>query len=146
MASQNMVSRKWKQLAIGMFLIGILLLVIVTCGFYTARLTLSDHRNLYYTLWKAGFRDYDWTVTKGGLLHDQEFREALRGLTVEEFEQRFPNTFYEMKSLPPNAVEGRTYYTDNYFSSRSGGHQYGFGWVVVFGNGRLLEFGYEKDI
>ena len=130
----------------GASLVAVLLLVVIVCGFHMARLTLSDHHNLYYTLWKAGLRDYDWTVASGGLLHDQEFRESLKGLTIEEFEARFPNTFYEMQTPPPNAIEGRSYYTDNYFSSRSDGHQYGFGWVVVFEDGRLLEFGYEKGI
>lgn len=146
MASQDTASTKWKRLAIGSSLIAVLFLVVIACGFYLARLTLSDHRNLYYTLWKTGLRDYDWTVAQGGLLHDHEFREALRGLTVEEFEQRFPNTFYEMQTPPPDAVEGRSYYTDNYFASRRDGHQYGFGWLVVFEDGRLLEFGYDKGI
>jgi hypothetical protein len=80
------------------------------------------------------------------MLHDLGFRESLRGLTVEELEKRFPNTFYEMQAPPPNAEEGRSYYTDNYFASRPDGHQYESGWVVVFKGGRLLEFGYEKGV
>lgn len=146
MTQQSTASRKWKRLAIGASLIGVFLLAVISCGLYMARLTLTDHRNLYYTLWKAGLRDYDWTVASGGLLHDHGYRDSLRGLTLEKFEQRFPNTFYKMQSPPPNAVEGRTYYTDNYFASRPDGHQYGFGWVVVFEDGELLEFGFEKGI
>ena len=129
-----------------MSLIGFLLLAVIVGTFYMARLTLSDHRNLYYTLWKAGLREYDWTVVKSGMLHDHGFRESLRELTLEEFEQRFPGTFYEMQTPPPRAEEGRSYYTDNYFASRPDSHQYGFGWIVVFKDGRLLEFGYEKGI
>lgn len=138
--------KKWKCLTVGVSAACFILIALIACALYMARLSLSDHHNLYYILWKAGLREYDWTVAKGGMLHDQGFRESLRGLTIEEFEKRFPSTFYEMQSPPPNAKEDRSYFTDNYFASRSDGHQYGFGWVVVFEKGRLLEFGYEKGI
>jgi hypothetical protein len=144
MTQQTTPPNRWKQLAIAALALCLILIGIIAFILDAARLSLSDHHNLYYTLWKHGLRDYDWTVTDGRMLHDHEFRESLHGLTLEEFENRFPNTFHKMQTPPPDAQAGRSYYTDNYFASQPNGHQHGFGWVVVFENGRLLEFGYEK--
>ena len=107
----------------------------------------AHHRNLYYTLWKMGLRDYDQTIALAGIIHDREFRESLGGLTVEEFEKVFPDTFYEMQSRPPSAIESRSYFIDNYSASRSDGQQYPFvGWVAIFENGRLVELRFEKGV
>ena len=133
-------------MAIGTSAACFVLIGLSACTLYMARLSLTDHRNLYYTMWKGGIREYDWTVTKAGILNDHGFRESLQGLTVEEFKKTFPNTFYEMQSSPPDARADRTYFTDNYFASRPGGHQYGFMWVVVFEKGRLINFGNDKGI
>ena len=146
MSQPSITPKKWKRTAIGASVACFIFIGLFACTLYLARLSLSDHRNLYYTLWKAGLREYDWTVAKGGMLHDHEFRESLRGLTIKEFEKRFPITFYEMQTPPPNAKEDRSYFVDNYFASQAGGHQYGFVWVVVFEKGKLLEFGNDKGI
>ena len=123
-----------------------ILIVLGACAFYMATLSLSDHRNLYCTLWKMGLRDYEQGVAKAVLL-DREFRESLKGLTVEEFEKVFPNTFYEMQSRPPSAIEGRSYFVDSYSASRSDGQQYPFvGWVAVFENGRLVKVEFDKGV
>lgn len=125
----------------------VILFVLVACVFYMATLSLSDHRNLYYTMWRVGLRDYDATVAKAGLIDDREFRESLKGLTVEEFEKVFPHTFYEMKRRPPSAREGRSFFVDDYSASRSIGQDDPFvGWMAVFDDGRLIEFEWHKGV
>lgn len=142
-----MSPKKWKRLSIGAFAFCVILTGLVACAFYCATLSLSDHRNLYFTLWKMGLRDYDQTVAKAGMFDDREFRDSLKGLTVEEFEKVFPNTFYEMHSPPPSAIEGRSYLVDNYSASRSIDQKYPFvGWVAIFENGRLVELEWEKGV
>lgn len=147
MSRPNVSQKKWKRLALGLSAICLILVSLIACGLHMARLSLSDHRNLYYTLWKSGLRDYDQTVAKAGMFHDREFRESLKGLTVEEFKKVFPNTFYEMQSRPPSAIEGRSYFVDNHSASRSDRQQYPFvGWVAVFENGRLVEVEWDKGV
>jgi hypothetical protein len=146
MTQPSITPKKWKRLAMGASAVCIALTGVFACALYMARMPLTDHRNLYYTLWKLGIREYDWTVTKAGMSNDHGFRESLQGLSIEEFNKTFPNTFYEMQSPPPGAKEGQTYFTDNYFASRPGGHQYGFMWIIVFEDGRLIRFGNDKGI
>lgn len=139
--------KKWRRLAIGASATSLLLMALGVCAFYTATLSLSDHRNLYYTLWKLGLRDYDQTVAKAGMFHDRPFRESLKGLTVEEFETVFPNTFFEMQGRPPCAIDGRSYFVDSYPASRSDGQSRPFvGWVAEFENGRLVGVEWEKGV
>ena len=137
---------RWKRVAILASTICVILSGIIGGGLYLSKLSLSDHHNLYYLLWKSGLRDYDWTVVQGGILHDQNFRESLVGKTPSEFKGIFPNTFHEMESSHYTDQPNKTFYTDNYAASRPEGHQYGFIWIVVFENGKLVEFGSDKGI
>ena len=146
MTHPSITQKKWKRLALALSPACLVLSGGFAVALYMAGMPLTDHRNLYYTLWKLGLREYDWTVTKAGMTNDHRFRKSLQGISIEEFNKTFPNTFHEMQSPPPGTKEDQTCFTDNYFASRPGSHQYGFMWIVVFEDGRLLRFDHDKGI
>ena len=113
-------------------------------GMFLAKQSLSTHYNLYYLMWKKGFRHYEAPVALSGMLHDKEFRLSLNGITVSEFESRFPSTFYEVRKLPPIAKEGQRFFIDSYERSIREDGSFGMVWLAVFENGRLIELYFSK--
>lgn len=122
-------------------------MVIVAVMIYMARQSPADHKNLYYVMWKLGLRDYASNIVLPGIFHDHDFRQSLRGISVEEFEDRFPATFYEMKWDPkPDASRKRTYWVDDYRAAAVGGHLYGMHWIAVFEDGKLVHLEFDKGV
>lgn len=101
---------------------------------------LSTHYNLYYSDWKEGKRAYEPVVALKGMYHDLEFRDSLKGMTVAEFERKFPNTFFEIQGGEPDAH--RRSFIDSYEDAKKGNASYG--WIAVFENDRLIELEFTK--
>lgn len=125
-----------------------ILLVVAICliggiGFL-ARQSLSTHYNLYYLMWKAGLRPYDPIVARAGMIHDLDFRQSLKGMTISEFERLFPSTFYEVGTLPPIARPGQRFFIDDYQQSKREAGGFGMVWLAIFEDGRLVELEFSK--
>ena len=119
-------------------------MVLLLVGMFLAKQSLSTHYNLYYLMWKNGFRCYEAQVALSGMFHDNEFRKSLNGITVSEFESRFPSTFYEVRKLPPIAKESQRFFIDSYERSIREDGSFGMVWLAVFENGRLIELYFSK--
>ena len=138
---------KWKALAIVSTALCLLLMFVMTCGFYLARLNQMDHHNLYYKLWKAGLRDYDWSIASRGMTHDLKFRQSLHGSTLEEFEERFPNTFHEKSGRVTKPSNNRhVIYARDYEYFETSGPLEGSGWKAIFIRGKLVDLSWDKGI
>ncbi len=118
--------------------------VLLLTGWFLAKQPLSTDYNLYYLMWKKGLRGYDSEVALSGMFHDREFCQSLLGITVSEFEARFPSTFYEVRKLPPVAKEGQRFFIDSYEQSKREDGSIGMGWLAVFESGKLIEFEFSK--
>ena len=144
MISDNYTIRRFRLCVIGLGLALACTMVLLLAGMYLAKKSLSTHYNLYYLMWKNGFRRYEAPVALSGMFDDQEFRRSLIGITVSDFESRFPLTFYEVRKLPPIAKEGQRYFIDNYERSIREDGAFGMVWLAVFENGRLVELYFSK--
>jgi hypothetical protein len=103
-----------------------------------ASYNLMTHYNLYYLNWKAGKRPYEAEVALSGMHHDREFRNSLKGITVEEFNRRFPSTFYEIRYPNDESPREKRIFTHSYEHAMKG--EAALGWRVEFQNDRLTEF------
>jgi hypothetical protein len=137
---------RWRFIAITSLVALALVGALLAAGVFLARQSLSTHYNLYYVMWKAGLRPYDSLIARSGMFHDHGFRSALLGISEDEFERRFPSTFYKIQSAPQSAKPNQTYYTDNYHQSRPGAHFYGPSWIAIFEDGRLISIEYDKGV
>lgn len=135
---------RWRFVAIISLLALALVTTLLAGGVFLARQSLSTHYNLYYVMWKAGLRPYDSLIARSGMFHDREFRASLLGISQDDFERRFPDTFFEIQNPPESAKPNQTFYTDNYHQSRPGAHFYGPSWIAVFEDGRLISLEYDK--
>jgi hypothetical protein len=106
---------------------------------FLAKQGLTTHYNLYYLLWKAGIRPYERPVAFAGLIHDRSYRQRFIGMTVEQIEHAFPNTFYKVRKLPPIAKPNQEFYIDDYQQARREEGGYGMCWRAIFEDGRLIE-------
>jgi hypothetical protein len=136
--------RRWRCTAI-LFITTTASLLFVLMGVtWLAVQPLDAQYNLYYLLWKAGIRPYDRTVVFSSLFYDQSCQQRFLGVTVNQFQQKFPNTFYKVRKLPPSAKPNQEYYIDNFQQAESEECTYGFCWLAIFEDGRLIEFGITK--
>jgi hypothetical protein len=103
-----------------------------------ASYNLMTHYNLYYLNWKAGKRPYEAEVALSGMHHDREFRNSLKGITVEEFNSRFPSSFYEIRYPNDESPREKRIFTHSYEHAMKG--EAALGWRVEFQNDRLTEF------
>jgi len=137
----------WRRTAILCAVLCALLALVIGFMLYMARQPSNDHKNLYYVMWKLGLRDYASNIALPGMVHDQSFRESLRGISVDEFQELFPATFYEMEWSPrPDTPQKRTYWVDDYQAATSSGHLYGIHWVAIFEGGKLVALEFDKGI
>lgn len=136
--------RRWRRTAIVLAVTTTCSLALLAVTAFFATQTLSTHYNLYYLLWKVGLRSYEQPVALAGLFHDHGYRHQLIGMTVAEFERTFPNTFYEVRKLPPIAKPNQVFYIDDYQSAQREDGLYGMCWKAVFEDGRLIEFEFFK--
>jgi hypothetical protein len=128
----------WKPLVVG---VPYVLLILILC---LAIQPLGSQCNLYYVLWKVGLRGYDARVVLGGMFHDHSYRQRFIGMSHAEFEALFPYTFFACTRQPPIAKSNETYYIDDYQQAKAQTGQYGMCWLVVFRDGRLVEFSFLK--
>lgn len=103
-----------------------------------ASYNLGTHYNLYYLNWKAGKRPYEAQVALSGMYHDRQIRNSLKGITVEEFNRRFPSTFYEIRYPNDELPQHKRIFTHSYEHAMKG--EAAHGWRVEFQNDRLTEF------
>ena len=103
-----------------------------------ASYNLMTHYNLYYLNWKAGKRPYEAEVALSGMHHDREFRNSLKGITVDEFNRRFPSSFYEIRYPNDESPREKRIFINSYEQAMKGEASYG--WRVEFQNDRLTEF------
>ena len=136
--------RFWKGLAIFLGLLSATLMAILVVGFTCARYDLMTHYNLYYLMWKSGYRRYEAPVALSGMFHDISYRDSLIGMSVEEFLKRFPATFYEVKVPPPIAAPNQRWFVDDYAQSIRPTGPGGMCWEAVFENNRLIHISFHK--
>jgi hypothetical protein len=79
-------------------------------------------------------------VALSGIFHDYAFRQSLLGSTMHQFEERFPHSFFKVVKPPPIAKPGQIYMISDLPQSRSSDGHFGFCWLAVFENDRLIEF------
>jgi hypothetical protein len=130
-----------RLIPIGLASTSLLALAIVV---FLACQTLNTRYNLYYLLWKAGWRRYESPVALSGMFHDHAFRRSLLGMTMQKFEERFPHTFFRVVKPPPVAKPGQVYMISDLAQSRNPDGHFGLCWLVVFENDRLIEFDFFK--
>ena len=106
--------------------------------------SLNTQYNLYDLLWKAGWRRNESAVALSGMFHDHAFRHSLLGSTMQQFEERFPHSFFKVVKLPPVAKQGQIYMISDLAQSRNSDGHFGFCWLAVFENYRLIEFNFCK--
>ena len=106
--------------------------------------TLGTQYNLYYLLWKAGFRTYEPQVALAGMFHDHAFRQRFIGMSRADFERRFPSTFYQLRRQPPIAKAGEVYFISDYRQATDESGAFSMCWMAVFRDDRLVEFDYAK--
>ena len=135
-----------RKLIIALSLLSLFLLKALVVVIYLARQDAGTHYNLNYLLWKNGLKRYEQSVALQGMTHDQEFRKNLNGISPTEFEKLFPSTFYEVKTLPPSALPGQRYFISDYDQAQRAGGGFGFVWLAVFENDRLIDLNIFKDI
>ena len=133
-----------RNVAIALAAISLSSFFAITCLWFLASQPLGSQGNLYYLMWRAGLRPYDSIVARAGMYHDHGFRDSLAGISIEQFERIFPNTFYEVQVLPPSAKPRQRYFIDDYQQSRSPNGHFGPVWLAVFEDGRLLALDYSK--
>lgn len=119
-------------------------LAVLAIVVFLACQSLNTHYNLYYLLWKAGWRRYESPIALSGIFHDHAFRHSFLGTTIQEFEKRFPHTFFRVVKPPPTAKPGQVYMISDLAQSRSSGGHFGLCWLVVFEDDRLIEFEFVK--
>src|SRR4051794_19011720 len=93
--------RWWRRVAITFALTTGFIVMLLAAVAFLATQSLTTHYNLYYLLWKAGIRSYEQPIAFGGLLHDGTYSKRFIGMTVEQFQQAFPGTFYKVLKAPP---------------------------------------------
>jgi hypothetical protein len=142
----NTISKKPRRLIIALSLLSLFLLGALVVVIGLARQDAGTHYNLGYLLWKSGLKPYEASVALPGMTHDQEFRQELHGISPSEFEKRFPSTFYEVKTLPPMAKPGHRYFIDDYQQAQREEGGFGFVWLAVFENDRLIGLDIFKGI
>ncbi|MES2995649.1 MAG: hypothetical protein V4733_02450 [Verrucomicrobiota bacterium] len=116
-----------------------MLLVSLIAVLFLARQSSSTHYNLSYLLWKGGLKGYDSSVALPGMIHDHNYRQALIGMSLSDFEARFPSTFYEVKTPPPIAKPGQRYFIDDYHQAQRQEGGFAFVWYAVFEENRFIE-------
>ncbi len=99
--------------------------------------------NLQYAMWKSGLRRYDQDMVLAALQHDNYYRASLLGIDQKDFDQRFPYTFYEMKTIPEVTPPNQTRLINSYAQSLRPEDGCD-GWVAIFENDRLIDFTYHK--
>lgn len=103
---------------------------------------LNTHYNLYYVDWKNGKRRYESIVALCGMFHDNAFRDSLKGMPLGKFEEKFPNTFFEIKYRDEKPNRTHRVFIADYQQAMEGRTSYG--WVAQFENDRLVELEYTK--
>ena len=141
MKTTSWVSRR--ILASLIIAIGFLLVTLIIILFL-ARQSSSTHYNLSYLLWKGGLKGYESSVALPGMIHDHAFRQKMVGISLADFEARFPSTFYEVKTPPPIAKPGQRYFINDYHQAQREDGGFGFVWYAVFEDGRLVELDISK--
>ena len=142
--TSDVALRRWQRATIILALTTACSLTFLAATVFLAAQTLGTHYNLYYLLWKVGIRTYERPIAFGGLFHDHSYRQRFIGMTVAQFEQAFPNTFYKVRTLPPNAKPNQEIYIDSYHQAEREDWFHGMGWSAVFENERLVEFNIFK--
>ena len=138
---------KWpRRLIVALSLLSLFLFGALAVVIELARQDARTHYNLSYLLWKSGLKPYEPSVALLGMIHDDEFRQDLKGISRSEFEGRFPSTFYEVKTLPPTAKQGQRHFIDDYEQAQREDGGFGFVWLAVFENDRLIELEIFKGI
>jgi len=117
----------------------IVAIVAILIGVFLAKQSLRTHYNLYYLMWKSGMRLYERDVALEGMIHDDRFRKSLAGISVSEFNFRFPSTFFELKRLPPTAKSNQRYFIDDYAQAQREDGRFVFVWLAIFEDGKLVE-------
>ena len=140
------ISKAARRLIIALSLLSLFLLGSLVVVIDLARQDARTHYNLSYLLWKSGLKPYEPSVALLGMIHDQEFRQELNGISRSEFEKRFPSTFYEVKTLPSIAKPGQRYFIDDYQQAQREDGGFGDVWLAVFENDRLVELDIHKGI
>jgi hypothetical protein len=120
------------------------LLVTLIIIIFLARQSSSTHYNLSYLLWKGGLKGYESSVALPGMIHDHAFRQKMVGISLADFEARFPSTFYEVKTPPPIAKPGQRYFINDYHQAQREDGGFGFVWYAVIEDGRLVELDISK--
>jgi hypothetical protein len=139
-------SKTARRLAVALSLLSLFLFGALVVVIELARQDARTHYNLSYLLWKSGLKPYEPSVALLGMIHDQEFRQKLNGISPSEFEKRFPSTFYEVKTLPPISRPGQRYFIDDYQQAQREDGGFGGVWLAVFEDDRLVELYIHKGI
>lgn len=140
----NNNSKTARRLIIALSLLSLFLFGSLVVVIDLARQDSRTHYNLSYLLWKSGLKPYEESVVLLGMTHDEKFRQKLHGISPTEFERIFPSTFYEVKTLPPAAKAGHRYFIDDYQQAQRAEGGFGFVWLAVFDNDRLIELDVYK--
>lgn len=131
------------------WLLGITICILLLLLCIISDLSMRDHHdhwNLRYVMWKAGLRDYNATEVLSGTTHDHTFHERLRGISVKEFEVKFPATFLKISPTPPGFRSDSEFYSSTTSYPGTTTNPLPEGWIAHFKNGRLVSFGYQKNL
>jgi len=137
--------RRWRRVAIICALMAAFSVALLTATAFFATQSLGTHYNLYYLLWKAGIRPYERPIAFGGLFHDHSYRQRFIGMSVEQVERAFPNTFYKVRRPPPIAKSNQEFFIDDYQQAQREEGGYGMCWRAIFEDGRLIELDVFKS-
>ncbi len=140
------ISKTPRRLTVALSLLSLFIFGALVVVIELARQDARTQYNLSYLLWKSGLKPYEPSVALLGMIHDQDFRQELNGISPSEFEKRFPSTFYEVKTLPSIAKPGQRYFIDDYQQAQSEDGGFGVVWLAVFENDRLVELDIHKGI
>jgi hypothetical protein len=133
-----------RRILASLIIASVFLLVTLIIILFLARQSSSTHYNLSYLLWKGGLKGYESSVALPGMIHDHAFRQKMVGISLTDFEARFPSTFYEVKTPPPIAKPGQRYFINDYHQAQREDGGFGFVWYAVFEDGRLVELDISK--
>ena len=139
-----MKSKKPGRLILALSLLPLCLLGALIVVLELARQDARTHYNLSYLRWKSGLKSYEPSVALLGMTHDHEFRQGLNGISPSELENRFPSTFYEVKTLPPVAQPGQRYFINDYQQAQRAEVGFNSVWLAIFDKDRLIEFDIYK--
>ena len=92
--TSDVALRRWQRATLVLALTTACSLGILAATVFLATRPPNRHYNLYYLLWKAGIRTNAQPIAIEELLNDHSYRQQFIGMTVAQFEQVVPRTFY----------------------------------------------------